>query len=65
LKVDIEPRQAHYSLLEGEPLETSHHGQAVVVKLGETVTLPVPDVKPRPRPRQPPGREPARRTPAR
>ena len=48
VKVDIERRQAHYSLLEGEPLETSHHGQAIVVKVGETVTLPVPDLTPRP-----------------
>ncbi len=65
VKVDIERSQAHYSLLEGDPLETSHHGEAIVVKMGETVTLPVPDVAPRPRPRQPLGREPARRTPAR
>ena len=65
VKVDIGRRQAQYSLLEGEPLETSHHGQAIVVKMGETVTLPVPDLTPRPRPPQPPGREPARRTPAR
>ena len=33
--------------------------------MGETVTLAVPDLMPRPRPLQPPGREPARRTPAR
>jgi alpha,alpha-trehalose phosphorylase len=65
LKVDIERRQATYALLEGEPLETSHHGRPIDVKVGETVTLPVPELARRPPPKQPPGREPARRAPGR
>ena len=51
---------ARYSLLSGDPLPITHHGQRVT--LGhETVTLDIPAVEPRPSPSQPPGREPMAR----
>jgi alpha,alpha-trehalose phosphorylase len=62
IRVDVDHREARYTLLSGEELEISHHGDAVTVAPDEPVTLPIP--KPagdRPPPRQPRGRAPARR----
>jgi alpha,alpha-trehalose phosphorylase len=54
---------ATYTLAEGEPLEILHHGERVEIRRDEDVTRPIPPAPRRERPRQPPGREPRRRTP--
>ena len=58
---DQEVEAATYSLLEGDPFETSHHGTPLELAAGEDVTLPVPS-PPRVDPvTQPFGRAPRRR----
>jgi alpha,alpha-trehalose phosphorylase len=57
--VHVETRSgvARYSLLSGDPLAITHHGQQVT--LGpETVALDIPPIESPPTPSQPPGREP-------
>jgi alpha,alpha-trehalose phosphorylase len=61
LRVEIKPDAARYLLMGGEPLEISHHGTALTLTAGEPAVEPVPAATPRARPRQPAGREPARR----
>lgn len=61
LKVDVDQREARYSLLEGEPLDVTHHGARITVSQEKAVTEAIPRAPARPAPRQPPGREPARR----
>jgi alpha,alpha-trehalose phosphorylase len=56
------PGEARYHLEEGEPFEILHYGEPVLVTSDE-VTRPLPSLPRRPRPSQPPGREPARRRP--
>ncbi len=58
LRVEITPTVATYLLVEGDPLEVAHHGEELLVATGEPVERKVPAVAPRPRPTQPPGREP-------
>jgi alpha,alpha-trehalose phosphorylase len=65
LKVEVESDQARYSLLEGAPLELSHHGQTISVSARKPVTRAIPPPPARDAPRQPPGRAPAQRQPAR
>ncbi len=65
LKVEVESDQARYSLLEGAPLELTHHGQTISVSARKPVTRAIPPPPARDAPRQPPGRAPARRQPAR
>jgi alpha,alpha-trehalose phosphorylase len=65
LKVEVESDQARYSLLEGGPLELTHHGQTISVFARKPVTRAIPPPPARDAPRQPPGRAPARRHPAR
>jgi alpha,alpha-trehalose phosphorylase len=65
LKVEVESDQARYSLLEGAPLELTHHGQTISVFARKPVTRAIPPPPARDTPRQPPGRAPARRQPAR
>ena len=60
--VHVEARSgaARYSLLSGDPLPITHHGQQV--KLGrETVTMDIPPIEPLPSPSQPLGRAPLAR----
>jgi alpha,alpha-trehalose phosphorylase len=64
IKVDIDHRQARYTLREGDPLDVTHHGEAVTLKPGEVVPRPLPQLPVRGAPKQPPGREPARRRPS-
>ena len=59
--VEVDGAAARYSLLEGESLELSHHGDPVTLAPGRPVDRPIPPAPPRPRASQPPGREPARR----
>ena len=63
VKVELDHRQARYSLLHGEPLEVAHHRQALTVSAGEAVTREIPPAPRRAEPIQPPGRAPARRRP--
>jgi alpha,alpha-trehalose phosphorylase len=65
LKVEVEPQQARYSLHQGAPLEITHHGETVTVTREEPITRTIPSPPTRDLPRQPPGRAPARRRPAR
>ncbi len=65
LRIEVEPTQATYTLLAGEPLDIHHHGKPVTVTTEHSVQCPIPSVPALERPKQPPGREPAhRRAPA-
>ena len=61
LKVEVEPQQARYSLLEGAQLAITHHGATVDLTAGQPVVRVIPAPVVRTAPRQPPGRAPARR----
>jgi alpha,alpha-trehalose phosphorylase len=63
LLVEIEHRQASYSLLDGPPLEITHHGEVATVEAEQPLTLPIPATPPREAPTQPSGRTPTRRRP--
>jgi len=56
LRVEVTSEHARYSLLEGEPLEISHHGSRVTVPAGQVLELEIPAAPSRPVPTQPPGR---------
>jgi alpha,alpha-trehalose phosphorylase len=62
LSVEIRSGEATYTLKAGHTLEVLHYGEAVEVRSGEPATRAIPPAPHRPRPRQPPGREPRRRT---
>jgi alpha,alpha-trehalose phosphorylase len=62
LRVEVRPEEATYALESGEPLEVRHYDDAVEVRADAPVTRPIPRLPHRERPRQPPGREPKRRT---
>nr|WP_204261701.1 glycoside hydrolase family 65 protein [Blastococcus saxobsidens] len=61
LTVTVEPGQATYRLVDGDPLEIRHHGRQVVVDHADMVLVipPAPQVEPV---RQPPGCAPRRRS---
>jgi alpha,alpha-trehalose phosphorylase len=61
LMVDIQHERARYSLRAGEPIEITHHDQRVTLERDQPLELEIPQAPERARPRQPPGREPARR----
>jgi alpha,alpha-trehalose phosphorylase len=61
LRIEVDQRQARYSLLCGEPLEIAHHGEALTVSSDEAVSRDIPPAPPRQEPAQPPGRAPLRR----
>jgi alpha,alpha-trehalose phosphorylase len=64
LRVDVDHRQARYSLRAGPPLTVTHHGETVTISGDEPATRPIPPPAQREPPRQPPGRAPARRRPS-
>jgi len=64
LRIEIDHRQARYSLRAGPPLELMHHGEAVTISGSEAATRPIPQLPQREPPRQPRGRAPARRRPS-
>jgi len=64
LRVEIKHASARYLLVEGEPLDISHHGATVMLAAGESSVQDIPAITARARARQPAGREPARRRPA-
>jgi len=61
IRIEADHRQASYTMAEGDPLEFTHHGDRVTLTTDGPLTLPIPRMPQRERPRQPPGREPARR----
>jgi alpha,alpha-trehalose phosphorylase len=58
--VEIHSDKARYSLLSGDPLTISHHGQQATLE-EQTLTMDIPPVEPMPSPSQPPGKEPQSR----
>jgi alpha,alpha-trehalose phosphorylase len=63
LRVEATQRHARYTLIDGEPLDIKHHGEAVVLQPDQTLELRIPSIPTRPAPSQPPGRAPLRRRP--
>ena len=61
LRVEVNHSSARYLLEDGEPLEIAHHGEPVKLAPGKPQDRPISAIPPRPRPAQPPGREPAAR----
>lgn len=61
LRVEVTHAEASYTLAGGDPLTIMHHGQTVSLRAGKPRAIPVPAAPARPRPSQPPGREPAHR----
>ncbi len=61
LRVEIKDKSARYLLVDGDPLEISHHGTPVKLTAGKPTTRPIPAITRRARASQPAGREPARR----
>ncbi|MBV9195197.1 MAG: glycoside hydrolase family 65 protein [Solirubrobacterales bacterium] len=61
LLVEVDRDQARYSLVRGDPIEITHHGERVTVGREQAVTLAVPPATNRSAPEQPAGREPVRR----
>jgi alpha,alpha-trehalose phosphorylase len=61
LRIEVEPTQATYTLLIGEPIDIHHHGQPVTVTTDHPVRCPIPPAPALERPKQPPGRAPAHR----
>ena len=61
LRVSIEPEAATYELLDGEPLELHHHGEALTVSQDGAETRPIPEQRRRERPEGPAGRTPPAR----
>jgi alpha,alpha-trehalose phosphorylase len=62
LKVEATRKSASYVLLDGEPLELTHHGKRITVTSEEPVTRPIPPPPERPTPAQPAGRGPLPRS---
>jgi alpha,alpha-trehalose phosphorylase len=63
LRVEVTHENATYAIADGEPLEILHHGEKVTVSAGKPQVRPIKPVPERPRPAQPPGREPVHRRP--
>jgi alpha,alpha-trehalose phosphorylase len=61
LRVQVTHAQARYILTSGDPLQILHHGQPVRLMAGKPHIRHIPAAPSRPRPSQPPGREPAHR----
>jgi alpha,alpha-trehalose phosphorylase len=59
--VTITGEEACYELVEGKPIQIAHHGERIVLA-SKPVRRGIPPAPSRPRPKQPPGREPARRS---
>ena len=62
LAVEVAGGHATYALEEGDALEIEHEGRALTVAAGRPESRPLTPPPARERPRQPPGREPRRRT---
>ncbi len=64
VRVRVSRAEARYELAKGDPVTITHHGDPVELKVDAPQERPIPPILPRARPKQPPGREPARRHPA-
>jgi trehalose/maltose hydrolase-like predicted phosphorylase len=62
-RLRVEITHARYVLADGDPLDIVHHGQPVSLSAAKPQIRPIPPASPRPRPSQPPGREPVHRQP--
>jgi alpha,alpha-trehalose phosphorylase len=58
LRVDVNHERAGYTVLSGEPLSLSHHGNEFRVGRGSPVQHTIPPITPGPEPKQPPSRPP-------
>jgi alpha,alpha-trehalose phosphorylase len=63
LRVEITHEQARYLLLEGPPLQITHHGQTITVANPELVSRPIPEITEGEALTQPAERSPAPRRP--
>jgi alpha,alpha-trehalose phosphorylase len=61
LRIEVEPTQATYTLLTGEPLDLDHHGNPITVTADQPVQCPIPPADQLEPPTQPRGRAPRRR----
>jgi alpha,alpha-trehalose phosphorylase len=61
---EITRSKATYSLADGEPLQIAHEGEKLTLAADKPVHRPLAVIPSRPRPSQPPGREPLRRRPS-
>jgi alpha,alpha-trehalose phosphorylase len=64
LHVEVTHATTRYALVDGKPLEFMHYGQKVSLSAEKPQVRAVQKAPVRPRPSQPPGREPARRRPS-
>ncbi len=62
LRVEVKATEATYRLLDDPQQVVHHHGEKILLPVGEAVTRPIPPIKAGPRPTQPPGRAPAARS---
>ncbi|HEX6477119.1 MAG TPA: glycosyl hydrolase family 65 protein, partial [Acidimicrobiales bacterium] len=65
LKLDLNHREATYTLVEGPPVDIFHYGTRVSLATKREERRRLPELPALPTPRQPAGRAPARRTPQR
>jgi alpha,alpha-trehalose phosphorylase len=63
LRVELAHGEARYSLLDGAPLQVTHHGETITVDSERPVSRPIPEIAAAEVPSQPAGRRPARRAP--
>ncbi|MGH7876759.1 MAG: glycoside hydrolase family 65 protein, partial [Candidatus Dormibacteraceae bacterium] len=61
LRVEVDQRQVAYTLLEGDDMDITHHGEALTVSRKGPLSRPLPPARPGTPPTQPPGRAPIRR----
>ena len=61
LKVSVNHNRVIYTMARGKPLTFDHYGKELRLTAGRSVVRPVPKLKTRDEPTQPPGRAPARR----
>jgi len=61
LRVEVTAKEATYRLLDGSPLKVLHHGEEILLPVGEAVSRSIPPIQAGPRPTQPPGRAPVAR----
>jgi alpha,alpha-trehalose phosphorylase len=53
--------KAEYTLLDGDPMPLTHHGEEFTLA-AKPVVRKIPPITPGPRPAQPPGRDPYKRS---
>jgi len=61
IKVSVNRNRVTYSMAGGKPLTFDHYGKELRLTTGRSVVRPIPKLKRREEPKQPPGRAPARR----